>query len=124
MFGKRKSSKAGRPARRPRGPHRVLRSVRLEALETRHLLSAASIIAENALPGTSPDVWDIDGAGSANIQGYAAEISVDHGEQVDFKIDTDADSYKIDIYRLGYYQGLGAQDYDDQPQRLAGQQST
>jgi hypothetical protein len=72
------------------------------------MMSAASIIAENALPGTSPDVWDISGSGSANIQGYAAEFSVDHGQRVDFKIDTDADDYQIDIYRMGYYQGLGA----------------
>jgi hypothetical protein len=72
------------------------------------VLSAAQIIAENALPGTSPDIWDISGSGSDNIQGFAAQISINKGERVDFKIDTDADDYRIDIYRLGYYQGLGA----------------
>ena len=35
-------------------------------------------------------------------------MSVDHGQTVQFKIDTDADDYRIDIYRIGYYQGLGA----------------
>ncbi|MGD9723647.1 MAG: DUF4082 domain-containing protein [Pirellulales bacterium] len=79
-----------------------------EALEERKLLTAAAIIAENALPGTSSEVWDIDGAGSANIQGFAAQFSVNHGERVDFKIDTDADDYRIDIYRMGWYDGDGA----------------
>ena len=74
----------------------------------RTMLSAAAIIAENALTGTSPDIWDISGSGSANIQGYAAQFSVNHGERVDFKIDTDADDYRIDIYRMGYYRGQGA----------------
>ncbi len=72
------------------------------------MMSAADIIAENALPGTSPDIWDISGSGSANIQGFAAQFSVNHGERVDFKIATDANDYRIDIYRTGYYGGLGA----------------
>lgn len=72
------------------------------------LLSAAAIIAENALQGTSSDEWDISGSGSANIQGFAAQFSVNVGERVDFKIDTDADDYRIDVYRMGYYNDLGA----------------
>ncbi len=79
-----------------------------ESLEDRRLLAVLSIAQENQLPGTSPDEWDISGSGTANIQGFAAEFSVDHGERVDFKIDTDATAYHIDIYRMGYYQGLGA----------------
>ncbi len=48
------------------------------------------------------------GAGSTNIQGFATDISVNHGQTISFKIDTDASSYRIDIYRLGYYGGNGA----------------
>jgi len=33
---------------------------------------------------------------------------VSPGEEQRFKVDTDATSYKIDIFRLGYYQGNGA----------------
>src|SRR5262249_42629363 len=102
MFRKRKSSRSGRAARRARGVQPTLHSVKFEALEDRKLLSAAQIVAENALPGTDPSIWDIGGAGSANIQGYAANFSVDHGQRVNFKIDTDADDYHIDIYRMGY----------------------
>ena len=43
-----------------------------------------------------------------SIQGFATDISVDQGQTVDFKIDTDSTDYRIDIYRLGYYGGLGA----------------
>ena len=42
------------------------------------------------------------------IQGFATDISVDQGETVDFKIDTDATDYRLDIYRMGYYGGDGA----------------
>ena len=109
--------------RSPRKPlRRPQRHMRLfsESLEDRRLLAVLSIAQENQLTGTSPDVWDIDGSGTANIQGFAAQFSVDHGERVDFKIDTDADDYRIDIYRMGYYQGLGAASHHDRPQRFAG----
>jgi hypothetical protein len=33
---------------------------------------------------------------------------VNAGDTIDFKIDTDAAGYSIDIYRTGWYQGLGA----------------
>ena len=67
-----------------------------------------TIVCENRLPGTPPEVWEIEGAGDPSIQGFATDISVDRGERVDFKIDTAALSYGIDIYRIGYYQGHGA----------------
>ncbi len=66
------------------------------------------IVAENCLPGTDPSVWDISGAGDADIQGFATDISVDKGGTISFKIDTQATAYHIDIYRLGYYGGNGA----------------
>src|SRR5262249_17781903 len=53
--------------------------------------------------------WDITGgAGSDNIQGFATDISVNRGQTVHFKIKTDASDYRLDIYRLGYYEGAGA----------------
>ncbi len=53
-------------------------------------------------------MWDIDGAGSSNIEGFATDISVDIGNRVDFKINTNSSNYRIEIYRLGYYGGMGA----------------
>ncbi len=64
---------------------------------------------ENALTGTDPSVWDTGSAGSASLQGFATDISVNVGQTVTFKINsTNLSSYSIDIYRMGYYQGLGA----------------
>jgi hypothetical protein len=53
-------------------------------------------------------VWDIPGAGDSNIQGYATDISVNLGSRVSFKVDTNSSNYRLDIYRMGYYGGLGA----------------
>lgn len=85
---------------------------------------ANAITAENALPGSPPSEWEIfpygpiglndpplpdtPRSGDPTIQGFATEISVNIGDRVGFKINTDADAYTIKIYRLGYYQGNGA----------------
>lgn len=71
-----------------------------------------AIVTENALPGNPKSEWDITGAGDLSIQGFATDISVNKGETVRFKIKTDASAYKIDIYRLGYYNGDGARKVD------------
>ena len=67
-----------------------------------------TIEAENCLPGTPQSQWDISGAGDSTIQGFATSISVNQGQTVSFKVNTNATSYKLDIYRLGYYGGNGA----------------
>ena len=69
------------------------------------------IACENSKPGTPQDEWDLDGnAGDASIQGFATQMSVNIGQKIDFKIDTDARNYKITIFRLGYYGGDGARE--------------
>src|SRR5205814_8568769 len=67
-----------------------------------------SIACENALAGNPSTEWDITGAGDSSIQGFATDITVNHGQLARFKIETDASAYRLDIYRLGYYGGLGA----------------
>lgn len=66
---------------------------------------ANPIACENLLAGTDAEEWKIDGAGDPTIQGFATDISVDSGDRIDFKIDTDADAYSIGIYRAGWYDG-------------------
>ena len=66
------------------------------------------IVPENKLLGSPDTQWDLSGPGSSNIAGFATDISVNLGEIVNFKINTNSNSYRIDIYRLGYYQGNGA----------------
>ena len=76
------------------------------------ILSAYSqnpIVTENALAGNPASEWDISGAGSTSLQGFATDISVNKGQRINFKINTSsAFTYTIRIYRLGYYQGNGA----------------
>ena len=67
-----------------------------------------AIVAENQRPGSPESEWGVDGAGDSNIEGFATDISVNHGQTVDFKINTNSTHYRVDVYRLGYYQGNGA----------------
>jgi hypothetical protein len=69
---------------------------------------ANEIVAENCKSGNPSDEWDISGSGSDTIQGFATDMSVDQGQRVDFKVDTVASDYRLDIYRMGYYEGDGA----------------
>ena len=69
---------------------------------------ANEIVAENCKRGNPSTEWDINGAGDPTIQGFGTDISVNRGETIYFKIKTGALAYRIDIYRMGYYGGLGA----------------
>jgi hypothetical protein len=71
------------------------------------------VVCENQLPGTSPEIWDVNGAGDDSIQGFATQMSINRGDPVRFKIKTDASAYSIQIFRLGYYQGSGARKIAD-----------
>jgi hypothetical protein len=71
-------------------------------------IPANAVVAENCLPGTPQSTWDVSGAGSSTIQGFATDISVNRGSIIHFKIDTDASAYHLDVYRMGYYGGNGA----------------
>lgn len=68
--------------------------------------SISKIACENSLPGSPRSEWG--GAEDWSISGFTTDFSVNRGENVHFKIATDAPAYTIDIYRIGWYQGLGA----------------
>jgi hypothetical protein len=82
-------------------------------------------VTENQLTGTSQSQWDLGGGANTGegqysgfglsqsgvtnfIEGFTDNISVNHGQTINFKVNTDCKNYRIDIYRLGYYAGLGA----------------
>ncbi|MFO1206182.1 MAG: DUF6605 domain-containing protein [Burkholderiales bacterium] len=69
--------------------------------------SANKVVLENQKPGNPQSEWDVTSYDSS-IEGFAAQFSVNLGQTVDFKVKTAASSYRIDIYRLGYYNGDGA----------------
>jgi hypothetical protein len=71
------------------------------------------IQAENAKPGTT--AWDLPGGTaqqiptpSKAIQGYTSQISLQPGDVLQMHVSTTpAAPYQIQIFRLGWYQGLG-----------------
>lgn len=85
-----------------------------DAPDTAAILSLTPnrIVTENLLQGNPPSEWDIVKADVWTIEGFTTQFSVNVGETVDFKIRTDSTDYRIDIYRLGYYDGLGARRVD------------
>jgi Domain of unknown function (DUF4082)/Cadherin-like domain/Bacterial Ig domain len=79
------------------------------------LIAQNSIVLENQKAGNPQSEWDLSGPGQYSgsgvthfIEGFAADLSVNKGQTVNFKINTDSADYRIDIYRLGYYAGMGA----------------
>ena len=65
------------------------------------------IVLENQKPGTRD--WELTNlAINDEITGYATATSVNKGESLQFRVSlAQQGQYKIDIYRLGYYGGLG-----------------
>ena len=72
-------------------------------------VSAANAIqVENSLPGDP--TWDDFSSVSQQdaISGYASSISVNHGGSIDFFVTTTSATFTIDIFRTGWYGGVGA----------------
>jgi len=63
---------------------------------------------ENSLPGTPG--WNDFAADLKpdTISGFGSVISVNLGSSIDFYVTTTAPSFTIDVFRTGYYQGIGA----------------
>jgi hypothetical protein len=61
---------------------------------------------ENTRPGTS--TWELTSpATNGEIEGYASLTSVDRGGQINLFVNTDEPFYTIELYRIGWYGGLG-----------------
>src|SRR5450755_934317 len=80
----------------------------LPAAHSKAASCANPVACENQLPGTPQSVWDSGNTNDTYIQGFADPFSVNVGGSINFKINTAASSYSIDIYRMGYYGGDGA----------------
>jgi hypothetical protein len=64
------------------------------------------IASENARAGTV--AWDGPEATAPAIEGYASEVSVGPGDLLHFHVSTSPEGrYRIELYRLGWYGGLG-----------------
>ena len=73
-----------------------------------HAAGTNPVATENQLPGTPG--WNDFSADLApdTLSGFGSKISVNHGDSIDFYVTTTAPSFKIDIFRTGYYNQVGA----------------
>ncbi len=68
--------------------------------------SANPVQIENTRPGTT--AWQLStSANNHEIEGYANLTSVNRGGQISFFVNTPDPTYTIEIFRLGWYGGLG-----------------
>ena len=71
--------------------------------------TANPIQGENALPGADPSTWLPPAYPPTRIEGYASEVSVLPGEDLQLHVSTpEGDRYRVEVYRLGWYGGQGA----------------
>ena len=72
-------------------------------------VAANPVVTENQQPGTTQ--WQITKVGTdavGQIKGYASATSVNRGGNITFHVSVNpAQTYTIDVYRIGWYQGLG-----------------
>ncbi|HEY3083257.1 MAG TPA: N,N-dimethylformamidase beta subunit family domain-containing protein, partial [Chloroflexota bacterium] len=66
------------------------------------------IVCENSKVGNPSSEWDVGLVDGSALRGFSTDISVAPGGTIRFKITTSANAYRIDVYRIGYYAGLGA----------------
>ncbi len=70
------------------------------------LESRGAIAQENARSGTSD--WQLtQPAPQHEIEGYASLTSVNQGQEIELFVNTQAPTYQIDIFRMGWYGGEG-----------------
>jgi hypothetical protein len=78
-----------------------------EAAESRGPQSPNAVVVENRQPGSAD--WEITSPALAReIEGFASKTSVKAGEAIDLFVHTTSARYAIDIFRTGWYGGLGA----------------
>ena len=71
------------------------------------MANANLIVAENLQPGT--DDWQLmHPATSREIEGYASATSVNRGDAIELFVNTASPTFVLDVFRMGWYQGLGA----------------
>jgi len=69
------------------------------------VVTARWLIEENAKPGTNN--WVVTGIQTPHaIEGFASQVSAVPGDELTLFVNTTAQSFHVEVYRMGYYQGL------------------
>ncbi len=103
------SSGGGTPRRAP--THRTVRTASSTDTTGRTFLGpdgveSTAIIDQNKLPGTTS--WKINGTPPGTIAGFADTTYAAVGDTVTLYVTTDASTFQVVAYRMGYYGGDGA----------------
>ena len=87
-------------------PHTFSLFLLVPVLLSAHAFGSNPIQSENAKLGTT--AWQISkGATNHQIEGYASATSVNRGGSISLFTNTTDSSYSIEIFRMGWYGGLG-----------------
>src|SRR6476661_6959974 len=70
-------------------------------------LAPNPVAAENMCPGSAAWQWSGDVSGPTDIEGFVAPASVTNGDSLHLFVTTTARTYTFEIFRLGWYSGLG-----------------
>ncbi len=68
--------------------------------------TSEAIVAENAKPGNA--WWVTSKQTDRAIEGFASQVSAVAGDQITLYVNTSASNFHVEVYRMGYYQGIGA----------------
>ena len=68
-------------------------------------VQASWVVAENQRPGTT--AWKIKAGTPSGIAGYASTTYAAAGARVKLYVSTEAARFRVEAYRMGYYQGDG-----------------
>ena len=106
------TGKHGASTSSTRGPVPSTGSVSSTTVSSATLVSGVAgvqapwVVAENEKPGTT--AWQIPDKTPGTIVGYADHASAAVWDTVELYVSTDADSFVVEAYRMGYYGGAGA----------------
>jgi hypothetical protein len=98
-------SSAGRSSTSRPAPPRTKPAVVDTSLTPRGVVSSA-VVAENAKAGTT--AWKLANQGPGFVQGFADKNYAAVGDSVTLYVSTDATSFSVVAYRMGWYRGTGA----------------
>jgi hypothetical protein len=70
-------------------------------------LAPNPVEAENTCPGSTAWQWTGDAKGPNDIEGFAVPASVTNGDTISLFVTTTAPTYSFEIFRMGWYAGLG-----------------
>ncbi len=91
------------PSSTARARARASRAVR----EVDGLPVADWVVEENARPGTLAWVIPASTPTPSGIEGFADQVSVARGDELGLYVNTPAASFRAEVYRMGFYNGLG-----------------